>query len=48
MAEFLLIRCCTSMLAGRMVITLGIHVTKALNQRALPLLAIRDHRTGPR
>ncbi|WP_344121372.1 hypothetical protein [Kocuria aegyptia] len=48
MAESLLIRCCTSMLAGRKVVTLGIHVTKALNQQAPPLLAIRDHRTGPR
>ncbi|WIG15947.1 hypothetical protein [Kocuria rosea] len=48
MAESLLIRCCTSMLTGRKVITLGFHVTKALNQRALPLSAIRDRRTGPR
>jgi len=48
MAEPLLLRCCTNMLTGRVVVTLGIHVTKALNQRALPLLAIRDHRTDPR
>ncbi|UTX35877.1 hypothetical protein NNL26_11720 [Micrococcus luteus] len=34
-------------LAGREVITLGIHVTKALVSRVLPLSAIRDHRTGP-
>jgi hypothetical protein len=34
--------------AGRVVVTLGIHVTKTLNQWVLPLLAIRDHRTGCR
>ncbi|MEX5266752.1 hypothetical protein [Kocuria sp. CPCC 204721] len=45
MAESLLLRCCTSMLADREMVTLSIHVTKALQERSRPYQ--RSTTTGP-